>query len=75
MSVNCLHNVPFAQQAVDLLLKIGIFKYLPQEMPEITHFVGRCPIIGLLTGFINTVKKSRRGQYGGNQPLSLVFDP
>jgi len=46
MSVNFLHNEHTAQQTVDLLLKIGIFKYLPQEMPEITHFVGRCPEIG-----------------------------
>jgi hypothetical protein len=75
MSVNFLHNVPIAQQTVDLLLKIGIFKNLPQEMPKITHFVGRCPIIGHLAGFRNTVKKSRRGQYGGNQSPSLVFDP
>ena len=59
MSVIFLHNVPIAQQTVDLLLKIGIFKNLPQEMPKITHFVVRRPNIGLLAGFINTVKKSR----------------
>lgn len=75
MSVNFLHNVPIAQQAVDLLLKIGIFKYLPQEMPEITHFVGRCPGIGLTSGFRNTFKKSRWGQNGGNSQGSLAFDP
>lgn len=45
MSVNFLHNAPIAQQTVDLLLKIGIFKNLPQEMPEIKNFVGKCPII------------------------------
>ena len=75
MSVNFLHNVPIAQQTVDLLLKIGIFKNLPQEMPKITHFVGRCPEIDLTSDFRNTFKKSRRGQNGGNSQGSLAFNP